>query len=203
MIYSFVRWLFRIVTRSSGSEATTTVPASVSGQRHIDDVEMEDDAASTDAATMYWPLTIRMVNECDLSHFNDTWSEDMIRDGMRAILRVGRLPGVREKEINVWKYLSEYSPPSQHGFQFSAGHDVIVSQVQNHMEVGHSGASMGWTMRNIEFIAKNGLPAHREMFLENRRRCRDEEEAEEAEEEKKEDEKDEDKKEEEKKENDK
>ena len=74
------------------------------------------------------------------------------------------------------------------------------------MEVGHSGASMGWTMRNIEFIAKNGLPAHREMFLENRRRCRDEEEAEEAEEaeeEKKEDEKDEDKKDEEKKEDDK
>lgn len=185
MIYSFVRWLFRIVTRSSGSEATTTTTASVSGQRHIDDAEMEDDAASTATATadIYWPLTIRMVNECDLSHFNDKWSEDMIRDGMRAILRVGRLPGVREKEINVWKYLSEYSPPSQHGFQFSAGHDVIVSRVQNHMEVGHSGASMGWTMRNIEFIAKNGLPAHREMFLENRRRCRHEEEAEDEKEE--------------------
>lgn len=167
MIYSFVRWLIRIFKMpATGSETPTIAPAS----EPIDDVEMEDDAASTDAATMYWPLTLSSVIECDLSYLNDKWSEDMIRDGMRAIIRVGRLPDIKSKKINVWKYLSEYSPPSQHGFQFSAGDDDIVSQVQNHMEVGHSGASMGWTMRNIEFIAKNGLPAHREMFIENRRR---------------------------------
>jgi len=84
---------------------------------------------------------------------------------MRAILRASELPEIKDKEINVWKYLSEYSPPSGRGFQFSAGDDNIVSLVQNQMETGHSGASMGWTMRNIEFIAKNGLPAHRQMFL--------------------------------------
>jgi hypothetical protein len=126
---------------------------------------------SSDSTTvMYWPQTESLVNECDLSYLNDKWSEDMIRDGMRAILRVGQLPEIKNREINVWKYLSEYSPPPQYGFQFSAGHDNIVTQVENHMEIGHSGTSMGWTMRNIEFIAKNGLPAHREMFLENRRR---------------------------------
>jgi hypothetical protein len=170
MIYSFVRWLFRMVITSSTSEATTTVPVSVSGQRPIDDVEMEDDAsASASTADMYWPLTVRTVSECDLSYLNDKWSEDMIRDGMRAILRAGQLPQVKSKEINVWKYLSEYSPPDGRGFQFSAGDDDIVSLVQYQMEVGHSGCSMGWTMRNIEFIAKNGLPAHRELFLANHR----------------------------------
>ena len=89
---------------------------------------------------------------------------------MRAILRVGELPEVKAKEINVWKYLSEYNPPASHGFMFSYGDDSIVTLVGNHMETGHSGCSMGWTMRNIEFIAKNGLPAHKTRILESRRR---------------------------------
>ena len=122
----------------------------------------------------YWPLTLDAVNACDLSYMNDKWSEDMIRDGMRSIIRVGQLPGVREKEINVWKYLSNYSPPADRGFMFSYGDDRIVTLVGDNMETGHSGCSMGWTMRNIEFIAKNGVPAHRVMIIENRRRREEE-----------------------------
>ena len=124
---------------------------------------------SAPASASYWPLTFDAVRDCDLSYFNDDHSADMLRDAMRAILRAGELPEIKATEINVWKYLSEYSPPSQYGFQFSAGTDVIVTLVQNQMKVGHSGGSMGWTMRNIEFIAKNGLPAHRELFLANHR----------------------------------
>jgi hypothetical protein len=117
----------------------------------------------------YWPLTLDAVRDCDLSYMNDKWSEDMIKDGMRSILRVGQLPEIRDKEISVWTYLSKYSPPADRGFQFSYGDDRIVTLVGDHMEIGHSGTSIGWTMRNIEFIAKNGLPAHREMFLKSRR----------------------------------
>ena len=122
----------------------------------------------------YWPLTFDAVRDCDLSYFNDKWSEDMVRDAMRAILLASELPQIKDKEINVWKYLSEYSPPSGRGFQFSAGDDDIVSQVQYQMETGHSGGSMGWTMRQIEFISKNGVPAHREVFLASRRQVREE-----------------------------
>ena len=118
----------------------------------------------------YWPLTLDAVNQCDLSYFNDKWSEDMIRDGMRSILLVGQLPEVRDKEINVWKHLSQYSPPSDRGFMFSYGEDRIVTLVGDNMKTGHSGASMGWTMRNIEFIAKNGLPAQRARFLNSQSR---------------------------------
>jgi hypothetical protein len=172
MIYSFIRWFIRIFKMpATGSDTPTFVPA----PEPVSDVKMEEHAASATetaaaAAAVYWPETQSVINECDLSYFNDKWSEDMIRDGMRAILRAGKLPQVKSKEINVWKYLSEYSPPEGRGFQFSAGDDDIVSLVQYQMEVGHSGASMGWTMRNIEFIAKNGLPAHRELFLANHRR---------------------------------
>lgn len=112
----------------------------------------------------YWPLTQEAVRDCDLTYIKDKWSADMIRDGMHAIILVNALPEVNTKEINVWQYLAEYSPPEDRGFMFSMGDDRIVSLVQNKMTVGHSGYSMGWTMRHIEFIAKNGIPAHREMI---------------------------------------
>lgn len=113
----------------------------------------------------YWPLTHEAVNACDLSFLNDKWSEDMVKDGMHSIVRVAEIPEMKNKEINVWKHLSEYTPPADRGFMFSYGEDRIVSLVSDNMETGHSGASMGWTMRQIEFIAKNGIPAYREKFL--------------------------------------
>jgi hypothetical protein len=118
----------------------------------------------------YWPLTLDAIRDCDLSYLNDKWSEDMIRDGMRSIIRAGLLPQVRRDAKSVWTHLSNYSPPSDRGFQFSYGDDHLVTLVQDNMEIGHSGCSMGWTMRNIEFIAKNGLPTHREKFLNSRSR---------------------------------
>jgi hypothetical protein len=127
-------------------------------------VELERSPAAA-AAAEYWPLTLDAVQACDLSYMNDKWSEDMIRDGMRSIVRVGQLPQVGTDAKSVWTYLSNYSPPADRGFMFSYGDDRIVTLVGDNMEVGHSGSSMGWTMRNIEFIAKNGLPAHREMYL--------------------------------------
>jgi hypothetical protein len=143
-----------------------------SGASSVEIITPENVSVSVHAqrAPDYWPLTLDAVSDCDLSYMNDKWSEDMIKDGMRAIVRVGALPEVSCKEINVWEYLSKYSPPADRGFMFSYGDDRIVTLVGDNMETGHSGCSMGWTMRNIEFIAKNGLPAHREMILENSRR---------------------------------
>ena len=125
-------------------------------------------AFPVERAQAYWPLTLDEVRDCDLSYLNDKWSEDMVRDGMRSIIRVGELPEMKAKETNVWEYLSKYSPPSNRGFMFSYGDNRIVTLVGENMETGHSGASMGWTMRNIEFIAKNGLPAHRTRILNSR-----------------------------------
>ena len=137
----------------SAAAATTVAPESVSVSEE-----------------QYWPLSLDAVQDCDLSYMNDKWSEDMIKDGMRSILRVGQLPEIRDKEISVWTYLSKYSPPADRGFQFSYGDDRIVTLVGDHMENGHSGTSIGWTMRNIEFIAKNGLPAQRARFLNSQSR---------------------------------
>jgi len=136
----------------------------------------EDVVVSVDgggsSSSMYWPMTQSDVIQCDLSYIHGDWDRDMIRDGLNAVVRVSELPQIHNKEIEVWKYLSRYSPPADRGFMFSAGDDNIISLVQNQMTVGHSGCSMGWVMRHIEFIAKNGIPAHREMILANPGRAR-------------------------------
>ena len=143
---------------SASASATVVAPESVT-------VHLERAPPASTSGEEYWPITLDAVRDCDLSYFNDDHSADMVRDGMRAIVRVGELPEIKTKEINVWKYLSEYSPPEGRGFMFSGGDSKIVSLIYEHMETGHSGCSMGWTMRNIEFIAKNGVPAHRMAFL--------------------------------------
>ena len=128
-------------------------------------VHLERNPTAAAAQEEYWPLTHEAVDACNLSFLNDKWAEDMVKDGMHSIVRVAEIPEMKNKEINVWKHLSEYSPPADRGFIFSYGEDRIVTLVGDNMETGHSGASMGWTMRQIEFIAKNGIPAYRERFL--------------------------------------
>jgi hypothetical protein len=109
------------------------------------------------------PKTLEDVNTLDLSYMADKWSQDMVRDGMGAIIRLNDKMKKNERNIDVWDYLSKYSPEEGKGFMFSA--DPIVSQIVNEMEVGHSGSSMGWTMRQLELIVKSGLSEHRSMYL--------------------------------------
>jgi hypothetical protein len=110
---------------------------------------------------MALPRTILEVDNLDLLYMEDDWNESMIRDGLRAIIRTNETLKVRE--IDVWDYLSKFSPPESTGFMFCD--DEIVSLIGREMEVGHSGSSYAWTMRQLELIAKQGLSAHRGMYV--------------------------------------
>ena len=113
-----------------------------------------------------WPETLDAARDCDLTCLKCEHSVHMVRDGLCAVIRVSDSPEFRSREMTanqVWTHLAQYTPEDGKGFMFSAD-DAIVMRVQQNMEIGHSGSSMGWTMRQIEFIAKNGLPAYRELF---------------------------------------
>jgi len=77
-------FIFTVGVSSTTMTSPATSPESVSISVSV---PMERDPEAE-----YWPLTIEAVRDCDLSYFNDKWSEDMVRDGMRAILRAGELP---------------------------------------------------------------------------------------------------------------
>jgi len=155
-------YVYVYVIHNSFIRTHTTVMASDSTAAPAPAPAPESISVPTD---IYWPLTIAEANAWDFSYMDDSLDTSNLRDGLLAVIRAAELPATKTKEINVWQYLSNYSPPSDRGFMFSAGDDSIITLVQNQMNVGHSGASMGCTMRNIEYIAKNGLANHRQMYL--------------------------------------
>ena len=76
----------------------------------------------------------------------NTFSDDMIKDGIIAIIKASDETG-----INIWQFMGTYTPPT--GFMFSD--HKLVSVIMSHMTIGHSGSSFGWTMRELERIAKS------------------------------------------------
>jgi len=110
---------------------------------------------------MTLPKTIDELNSLDLSFIKDSWRQDMIYDAMRAIIKTEE--NLKPREIDVWKYLHDYTPPYGQGFMFCQ--DEIISLIQTNMEIGHSGTSYGNTMRHIEIISKYGLDEYREKYM--------------------------------------
>lgn len=58
-------------------------------------------------------------------------------------------------ECGLWDWLRDYTPEDGKGFMFSEHPNL--TRINNAMKYGgHSGSSYGWTMRNMEYIAKHG-----------------------------------------------
>ena len=77
-------------------------------------------------------------------------SREMLTDGYRAV----------DSAPNGWAVLARSDVPGKDGFMFSTFNDPLVKETMNTINKnifsGHSGASYGWTMRNMESIAKDG-----------------------------------------------
>ena len=111
-----------------------------------------------------YPRSLQEVADLDMSFMKDKWAADMLRDAMNAVVLAQENPEIIKQKIDVWTYLSTYEPPSGQGFMFSRG-DLVVESVQNHMQVGHSGGSMAYTMRHLQLLAKIGLPEYRNGYM--------------------------------------
>jgi len=91
----------------------------------------------------------------DLS-FLDPLDRRMIESAYRVMNRLG-----------AWDYVRRYSPSRRLGYSFDP--DLAINRILNeiHDAYGlHSGVSAGYTMRRIEFIAKNGLSFFRQQYIE-------------------------------------
>ena len=122
--------------------------------------------ASSYSYTAY-PRTKQEVDATDLSFISDSWSADMLRDAMHAVVTVQTYPEFSSSEIDLWRFLSTYDPPSSQGFMFSS--HPIMDKIIAATQVGHSGSSMAFTMRHLQFMAKHGVQGYREEYLKNTR----------------------------------
>ena len=78
-------------------------------------------------------------------------------------------PGAYEiiTELNAWDIM-KMSPPSNTGYMFWQNSEVqnLMSQIERR-QPGHSGASLGFLMQHMHYIAVHGWDAYYEKFINN------------------------------------
>ena len=91
------------------------------------------------------------IQEPTFSFINDTSSRRYVADAYRAVT-----------VAEAWPLMAE--DPGEGGFMFSTNEGYKT--IRSHMELRHehSGSSYGWTMRQNQFIAQNGMDAYRLRF---------------------------------------
>ena len=68
--------------------------------------------------------------------------------------------------VDGWDFLSDYKPHPDKGFMFSSDPMLTkISEETDRLKVGHSGTSWAVCMRNMQYIARWGLYAHKDMYL--------------------------------------
>ena len=77
-----------------------------------------------------------------------------VRDGIAAVIKT-----TQQRESCAWTYLRDNPPSERTGYMFS-GTDPVFDAISDNMQVGHSGSSYAWTMRNLQYIAMNGMDAY-------------------------------------------
>ena len=100
--------------------------------------------ASPSSSSSYYPVSMR---DSRLAEFD---FDDNVRDGIAAVIKT-----TQQRESCAWTYLRDNPPSESTGYMFSD--NPMFSVINGNMQVGHSGSSYAWTMRNLQYIATHGL----------------------------------------------
>ena len=100
--------------------------------------------------TMNYLTPVSARGDFASEHCISEHSREMLTDAYRAV----------DSAPNGWTVLARPDVPGKDGFMFSTYTDPLVKETMNTINKnifsGHSGASYGWAMRNMESIAKYG-----------------------------------------------
>ena len=100
---------------------------------------------------------VDIPSDADFSFLNKS-DKDMIESAYHTVNRMEK-----------WDYLRRYSPSKDTGYMFD--HDPTIEEITNaindNWDGGHSGCSMGYTMRRIQYIANNGFQNFKQDYLYN------------------------------------
>ena len=98
-------------------------------------------------------MTETNITDAEFNTISDEQSRFMLKNAHQAITLT-----------EYWDYMKTFSGES---FMFSDSPAVstIMSKMRQLGYDGHSGGSFGWTMRQMEFLAKNGKQAFFQQFV--------------------------------------
>ncbi len=99
--------------------------------------------------------TIDLPNNPDFTFIADNMSRNMISSGYKGVMKG-----------EGWTLLREFTGKS---FMFSDNAEInhIMDNVNNEYSGGHSGSSIGWTMRQLERISHVGMNTFKREWLQN------------------------------------
>jgi len=94
------------------------------------------------------------VGDGKFSYVEDNYMREMLQNAFAAI-----------RLSEGWEFM--LADPGEGGFMFST--DPMVNEIMNNMDkcepqVGHSGASFGCTMREMQFLARYGCEEHKKRY---------------------------------------
>lgn len=104
-----------------------------------------DPLPMTSSSSSYYPVSMDDSRVLTL--------DDNVRDGIAAVIKT-----TQQRESCAWTYLRVNPPSESTGYMFSS--DSIFTVINGNMQVGHSGSSYAWTMRNLQYIATHGIDAY-------------------------------------------
>jgi hypothetical protein len=76
-----------------------------------------------------------------------------VLDGIHAVIKT-----TQQRESCTWTYLRNNPPSDSTGYMFSD--NPMFAVINGNMQVGHSGSSYAWTMRNLQYISSHGIDAY-------------------------------------------
>lgn len=93
------------------------------------------------------------ITDDEFNIIPDIHSRYMIKNAHQAI-----------SSIECWQFMTTFSEPS---FMFSNNPilSIILKKMSQLGYDGHTGSSFGWTMRHMEFLAKNGKQVFLQQFM--------------------------------------
>ncbi len=94
------------------------------------------------------------MTEQSIFDYTDNHSKVMFENAYQAI-----------SLTEMWDYMKK--PTESYTFSSDKEIRIISKKMEELGYFGHSGASFGLTMRNMQFIALHGLEEHKKMWLEN------------------------------------
>jgi len=97
------------------------------------------------SSSSFYPVSLADLRLSDL--------DSNVRDGIEAVIKT-----TNKHESCTWTYLRDNPPSESTGYMFSG--NPIFTGINGNMQVGHSGSSYAWTMRNLQHIAIHGIDAY-------------------------------------------
>lgn len=104
------------------------------------------------------PLLSEFYIDHDFSWIIQDSNRDIIKSAYRCITR-----------LHKWKFMQEFEPRQAEGFM-GCSHPTVVdimTNINDEYDTGHSGASLAYTMRTMQKIARIGLEKFKQDYLEN------------------------------------